>query len=77
MLVSAANVAAVDHCRQSGGGLYYANRAEFVAALSRLMTDAELRTSLGEGGQRYVLQHFTWEVVLGRLERLITAARNR
>jgi hypothetical protein len=77
VLVSAANVAAVDHCRKSGGGLYYANREEFVGALTKLMTDAELRTKLGEGGQRYVLQNFNWEVVIDRLERLFTAARTR
>ena len=77
VLASAANPAAVDHCRRSGGGLYYANRDEFAAALTMLIADDALRTKLGENGQRYVRQQFKWEATVGRLERLLTKVRPR
>ena len=77
VLASAANPAAVDHCRRSGGGLYYANREEFAEALAMLMADDALRTKLGENGQRYVRQQFKWEATVGRLERLLTKVRPR
>jgi glycosyltransferase involved in cell wall biosynthesis len=77
VLAPAANAAAVDHCRKSGGGLFYANRDEFVATLTRLMQDDALRTKLGENGRRYVRQHYNWEAVIGRMERLLTRVRAR
>lgn len=77
VLASAANAAAVDHCRKSGGGLYYANCDEFAALLTRLMNDDALRAKLGENGRRYVRQHHKWEAVVGRMERLLTRVRPR
>ncbi len=77
VLASANNAAAVDHCRKSGGGLYYANGEEFAALLTRLMNDDALRAKLGENGRRYVRQHHKWEAVVGRMERLLTRVRPR
>jgi len=77
VLASAANAAAVDHCRKSGGGLFYRNREEFAATLTRLMQDDALRAKLGENGRRYVRQHHRWEAVIGRMERLLTRVRTR
>ncbi len=76
-LVPASNPAAVDHCKRSGGGLYYANREEFSALLGRLMQDDALRAKLGENGRRYVQQYHKWDAVMGRLERLLTRVRAR
>ena len=76
-LASARNDAAVEHCRRANGGLYYANREEFVAGLRMLMTRSKLREQLGESGRQYVRQHYRWDAVLGRFERLITAVRHR
>ncbi len=77
VLAPATNAAAVDHCRKSGGGLFYANREEFVAALTRLLQDDALRTKLGENGRRYVRQYHKWDAVVGRMERLLTRVRVR
>ena len=76
-LVCARNRAAVDVCRRSGGGLYYGNREEFVEALRTLMTQPRLRHQMGRCGREYVRQNHRWEGVLGRLERLVMAARGR
>ena len=75
VLANAANLAAVDHCRRAGGGLYYANREEFVETLRLLMTNARLRERLGECGRRYVRTQCRWDAVLGRFERLIGKLR--
>jgi glycosyltransferase involved in cell wall biosynthesis len=75
VLANAANRAAVDHCRRSGGGLYYGNRGEFVEALRLMMTNTRLRQRLGESGRRYVRTQCRWDAVLGRFERLVGKVR--
>lgn len=77
VLASARNEAAVDHCRRANAGLYYANRDEFVEALRLLTTNTRLREQLGENGRAYVRQHFRWDAVLGRFDRLVARFRNR
>jgi glycosyltransferase involved in cell wall biosynthesis len=75
VLASARNAAAVDHIRRAGAGLYYANGAEFVETLRLIMTNDRLRYSLGRAGRRYVLQHHRWDVVVSRLERLLSGLK--
>jgi glycosyltransferase involved in cell wall biosynthesis len=77
VLASARNEAAVEHCRRAGGGLYYANRDEFVDALRMLMTRTKLRQQLGESGRQYVRNYYRWDAVMGRFERLVTMVRGR
>jgi glycosyltransferase involved in cell wall biosynthesis len=77
VLASTRSPAAVEHCVRSGGGLYYANRDEFVEALRLLVTDERLRGRLGEAGRTYVRQQFRWDAVLGRFDRLVTRLRAR
>jgi glycosyltransferase involved in cell wall biosynthesis len=74
-LVNARNASAVDHCRRANGGLYYASRDEFTEALRLIMTDARLRERLGDNGRRYIRQHYRWEAVLGRFERLVAKTK--
>jgi glycosyltransferase involved in cell wall biosynthesis len=77
VLASARNDAAVEHCRRANAGLYYANRDEFVDALRLLTGNARIRETLGENGRNYVRQHFRWEHVLGRFERLVARVKPR
>jgi glycosyltransferase involved in cell wall biosynthesis len=77
VLANARNRAASEHCRRAGAGLYYATREEFVEALRLLISNSKLRTKLGENGRQYVRQHYKWEAVLGRFERLVSRIRNR
>ena len=77
VLVNARNDAAVEHCKRAGGGLYYANREEFVEALQLMMTNTRLRERLGDSGRRYIRQNHRWDVVIARFERLIMRVRGR
>jgi glycosyltransferase involved in cell wall biosynthesis len=77
VLASARSEAAVEHCRKSNAGLFYANRDEFVEALRLLATNTRLREGLGENGRNYVRQQFRWDHVLGRFERLVARVRSR
>ena len=75
VLVNAANLAAVEHCRRGGGGLYYRNREEFAEALRTIMSNPGLRARLGESGKQYVRQYYRWDGVLGRFDRLVGRVR--
>ncbi len=74
VLANASNAAAVEHCRRANAGLYYANREEFVGALTELRT-RPLRERLGENGRRYIRHHHQWDAVIGRFERLVGRVR--
>lgn len=77
VLACARNEAAVEHCRRANAGLYYANREEFVEALRMLTTNSRLRERLSENGRAYIRQHFRWDAVLGRFDRLISRIQAR
>jgi glycosyltransferase involved in cell wall biosynthesis len=77
VLVTARNAAAVDHVRKANAGLYYSNRDEFVEAMRRLMSSPRLREALGRNGRRYVQQHYRWDAVIGRFERLVSRLGGR
>jgi glycosyltransferase involved in cell wall biosynthesis len=77
VLASARNGAAVDHCRRANAGLYYANREEFVGALQAIMTNNRLRAALGRNGRKYVQQHYRWDAVVARVERLVSKLKSR
>jgi glycosyltransferase involved in cell wall biosynthesis len=77
VLTSARNQTAMSHCVKANGGLPYANREEFVETLRLLARNSRLREALGENGRNYVRQHYRWEHVLGRFERLVARVRPR
>jgi glycosyltransferase involved in cell wall biosynthesis len=77
VLASARNAAAVEHCRKANAGLYYGSREEFVECLKLLGGDAALRRKLGENGRKYIEEHYRWDGVVMRLERLLGRIRSR
>jgi glycosyltransferase involved in cell wall biosynthesis len=76
VLANARSEVLVEHCVKSNGGLYYADRDEFVEALSLLVRDERLRAALGRNGRDYIRSNYRWDVVLGKWERLFAKIRN-
>lgn len=76
VLVNARSAVLVEHCVRSNGGLWYADRNEFIECLNLLMSDARLRAALGRNGRDYVRRNYRWEVVLGKYERIFAKVRN-
>ena len=76
VLVNARSAVLVEHAIRSNGGLWYADRDEFVEALKLLIGDEALRRTLGRNGREYVRRHYRWDVVLGKYERLFAKIRN-
>ena len=73
VLVNARSAVLVEHCVRSNGGLYYADRDEFVECLKLLVGDARLRAALGRNGRDYVRQ----QLPLGRRARRSTSGCSR
>ena len=77
VLANARSDVLTDHCQRSNAGLYYADQDEFVECLRRLVNDAELRAGMGRNGRSYVKNNYSWQVILGKYERLIEAVSTR
>jgi glycosyltransferase involved in cell wall biosynthesis len=54
------------HCQQSNGGLWYSDYGEFEEVLDLMISDSDLRTTLGRNGRNYVEREYSWEAVLER-----------
>ena len=76
VLANARSAVLVEHCVRSNGGLYYADRDEFVECLKLLVGDEQLRRALGRNGREYVRRNYRWDVVLGKYERIFARVRN-
>jgi glycosyltransferase involved in cell wall biosynthesis len=76
ILANARSAVLVEHCVRSNGGLYYADRDEFVEALKLLVADARLRETLGANGREYVRHNYRWDIVLGKYERVFAKVRS-
>jgi glycosyltransferase involved in cell wall biosynthesis len=76
VLVNARSAVLVEHCVRSNAGLWYADRNEFIECLNLLLGDARLRSALGRNGREYVRQHYRWDVVLGKYERIFAKVKN-
>jgi glycosyltransferase involved in cell wall biosynthesis len=76
ILCNARSEVLVDHCLRSNGGLFYADRDEFVECLRLLLTDERLRAAMGRSGRDYVRRNYRWDVVLGKLDRMIARVKN-
>src|SRR5947207_4091448 len=76
IIANARSAVLVEHAVNSNGGLYYADRDEFVECLKLLVGDAKLRAAMGRNGREYVRRHYRWDVVLGKYERIFAKVRN-
>lgn len=77
ILANARSDVLVDHCQKSNGGLYYADRDEFVESLKLLVGDQRLRTAMGNNGRAYVRRNYRWDVIIAKYERMFAKLRGR
>lgn len=75
ILCNARSDVLVDHCLRSNGGLFYRDREEFVECMKLLVGDDRLRAAMGRSGRDYVRRNYRWDVVLGKLDRMIAKVR--
>jgi glycosyltransferase involved in cell wall biosynthesis len=75
ILCNARSDVLVDHCLRSNGGLFYRDRDEFVECMKLLVADERLRAGMGRSGREYVRRNYRWDVVLGKLDRMIARVR--
>lgn len=60
------------HCRQSNGGLYYTNYAEFKQCMIKLLDDPGLRSCLGKQGREYQQRLYNWPRIMKVYESMLT-----
>lgn len=75
ILCNARSAVLVDHCLRSNAGLFYRDRDEFVECMKLLMADERLRAAMGRSGRDYARRNYRWDVVLGKLDRMIARVR--
>lgn len=56
--------------RENAGGLIVSDLDEMVEKLYMLLGDRELRDSLGDAGQRQIMEKHSWDVIVRQYERL-------
>jgi glycosyltransferase involved in cell wall biosynthesis len=57
-----------EHCRLSGGGLYFRDYLEFEECLLYLLKNPREAGMMGSAGKDYVLKNYGWDRILSRLE---------
>jgi len=79
VVVNGRCAATVEHCRRSGGGLWFDGYAELEAVVDRLLADGDLRRRLAGAGERYARAQFAWDAIVARYaelaERILAGAR--
>lgn len=60
------------HCLRSGAGLYFDDYPDFAGALEWLRSHPEVYERMRELGKKYVREHYSWDVIIGKYRKLIT-----
>ncbi|MHB1710922.1 MAG: glycosyltransferase family 4 protein [Acidimicrobiales bacterium] len=77
VLVNSGCAATMEHCRRSGGGLYFESYRTFEATVDRLVADQEVRTRLGDAGRTYTERYFRWPSIIDRYSRFLGSVLSR
>ena len=62
------------HCRRSGGGITFSDRAGFAEGLRLVTSRPDVASDMAAAGRRYVIENYTWPTVLDRMEASLRAA---
>lgn len=72
VLVHAGSDVLKDHCKKSGGGLWFGSYPEFEEELSLLMSNPQLASRMGTAGQTYVRSEYAWPRIEERMVHALT-----
>jgi glycosyltransferase involved in cell wall biosynthesis len=71
VLVNASCAATMEHCRRSGGGLWFDSYRTFEVTVERLVADDRLRRTLAEAGHEYTDEFYRWPSIIDRYTRFL------
>ena len=74
VLVNGGCAATMEHCRRSGGGLWFDSYRAFEATVDGLSGDPTLRARLGDAGRRYTERYYRWPSIIERYAGFLDAA---
>ena len=77
VLVNASCAATMEHCRRSGGGLWFESYRTFEVAVERLVADRGLCRALGESGRGYTERFYGWPAIIDRYTHFLTGVVER
>ena len=60
------------HCLRSGAGLYFDDYTDFAGGLEWLRNHPKEYERMRELGKKYVREHYSWDVIIGKYRKLIT-----
>jgi glycosyltransferase involved in cell wall biosynthesis len=66
VLVNASCAATMEHCRRSGGGLWFDSFRSFEVTVDRLVADRSFRARLAEAGRQYTARYYRWPSIIER-----------
>jgi glycosyltransferase involved in cell wall biosynthesis len=66
VLVNESCAATMEHCRRSGGGVWFDSFRTFEVAVERLTGDDALRSALGAAGRSYTARYYRWPSIIDR-----------
>lgn len=55
-------------CQETNGGLWFKDYYEFEAEVNYLLAHEDIAQQMGKNGRRYVLDHFSWDIIIHRLK---------
>ena len=68
VLANAESAVVAWHCERSGAGVTWTGEDELSAAIEALAASPAAFEALAEAGRAYVLEHYTWDTVLDRMD---------
>lgn len=77
VLVNGGCAATMEHCRRSGGGLYFGSYRMFEATVEKLVGDRETRARLGNAGRTYTGRYFRWPSIIDRYSDFLESVVSR
>jgi glycosyltransferase involved in cell wall biosynthesis len=76
-LVNASCAATMEHCRRSGGGLWFESYRSFEVAVDRLTGEPQLRSALADAGGQYTARYYRWPSIIDRYTHFLQGAVER